>query len=95
MSDPSANFNSQGFAVVPKLIDSAAASLNGSVRLALGCVDAVPVVLSPSSTNPDAVRQAVRDASLDPPSDVHASSDYRRHLAEVLAVRAIERAQRS
>ena len=28
-------------------------------------------------------------AKLDPPSDVHASSDYRRHLAEVLAVRAV------
>ncbi|HET7647223.1 MAG TPA: xanthine dehydrogenase family protein subunit M [Gaiellaceae bacterium] len=89
-----------GFAAVTLGVEgtcivSAAASLNGSVRLALGCVDAVPVVLSPSSTDPDAVRQAVRDASLDPPSDVHASSDYRRHLAEVLAVRAIERAQRS
>jgi carbon-monoxide dehydrogenase medium subunit len=89
-----------GFAAVTLGVEgtcivSAAASLNGSARLALGCVDAVPVVLSPSSTDPDAVRQAVRDASLDPPSDVHASSDYRRHLAEVLAVRAIERAQRS
>jgi CO/xanthine dehydrogenase FAD-binding subunit len=28
-----------------------------------------------------------------PPSDVHASSDYRRHLAEVLAARAIRQAQ--
>jgi carbon-monoxide dehydrogenase medium subunit len=89
-----------GFAAVTLGVEgtcivSAAASLNGSARLALGCVDAVPVVLSPSSTEPDAVRQAVRDASLEPPSDVHASSDYRRHLAEVLAVRAIERAQRS
>src|SRR6266540_40501 len=28
-------------------------------------------------------------ATLDPPSDVHASADYRRHLAEVLAVRAV------
>jgi aerobic carbon-monoxide dehydrogenase medium subunit len=76
-------------------IVSAAASLNGSARIALGCVDAVPVVLTPASVDPDAVRQAVRDASLEPPSDVHASSEYRRHLAEVLAVRAIEHAQRS
>src|SRR5579885_2732172 len=59
-------------------IVSAAASLNGSARIALGCVDAVPVVLTPASTDAGAVRQAVRDASLDPPSDVHASSEYRR-----------------
>src|SRR6478672_4547659 len=56
-------------------IASAAASLNGSTRIALGCVDAVPVVLTPSSDDADAVKQAVRDANLDPPSDVHASSD--------------------
>jgi carbon-monoxide dehydrogenase medium subunit len=86
-----------GFAAVTLGVEgtcivSAAASLNGSVRIALGCVDAVPVVLTPSSTDADAVRQAVRDASLDTPSDVHASADYRRHLAEVLAVRALEQA---
>jgi carbon-monoxide dehydrogenase medium subunit len=74
-------------------IASAAASLNGSTRIALGCVDAVPVVLTPGSDDADAVKQAVRDASLEPPSDVHASSDYRRHLAEVLAVRAVEQAR--
>ena len=33
-------------------------------------------------------------ASLDPPSDVHASADYRRHLAEVAAVRAVRSAAR-
>jgi aerobic carbon-monoxide dehydrogenase medium subunit len=91
---------SDGFAAVTLGVEgtcivSAAASLNGSARLALGCVDAVPVVLTPSSLEADAVRQSVRDANLDPPSDVHASSEYRRHLAEVLAVRAIEQAQRS
>jgi carbon-monoxide dehydrogenase medium subunit len=74
-------------------IASAAASLNGSVRIALGCVDAVPVVLTPASDDADAVKQAVRDADLEPPSDVHASSDYRRHLAEVLAVRAVDQAR--
>ena len=89
-----------GFAAVTLGVEgtcivSAAASLNGSTRVALGCVDAVPVVLKPSSTDADAVRTAVRDASLDPPSDVHASSEYRRHLAEVLAVRALDQAQRS
>jgi aerobic carbon-monoxide dehydrogenase medium subunit len=39
-----------------------------------------------------AVRQAVQDAELDPPSDVHASADYRRHLAQVVAVRALREA---
>ena len=87
-----------GFAAVTLGVEgtcivSAAASLNGSVRIALGCVDAVPVVLTPSSDDADAVRQAVRDASMEPPSDVHASSEYRRHLAEVLAVRAVDQAR--
>ena len=58
----------------------------------LGCVDAVPVVVQPASADEDAVREAVRGAGLDPPSDVHASSEYRRHLAEVLAVRAARQA---
>jgi len=31
-------------------------------------------------------------ASLDPPSDVHGSADFRRHLAEVAAVRAVAQA---
>ena len=75
-------------------IASAAASLNGSVRIALGCVDAVPVVLTPASTDEDAVRASVREATIDPPSDVHASSEYRAHLAEVLAERAARQATR-
>jgi carbon-monoxide dehydrogenase medium subunit len=39
----------------------------------------------------DAVRAAVAGlgTSLDPPSDVHGSADFRRHLAEVSAVRAV------
>ena len=74
-------------------IASAAASVNGGVTIALGCVDAVPVVLHPGSADDDAVREAVRGANLDPPSDVHASSDYRKHLAEVLAVRAVNQAR--
>ena len=28
-------------------------------------------------------------SSLDPPSDVHGSADFRRHLAEISAVRAV------
>src|SRR5262249_39033314 len=74
-------------------IVSAAASLNGSLTVALGCVDAVPIVLEPGSADPDTVRKAVRDASFQPPSDVHASAAYRRHLAEVLAARAVGEAE--
>ena len=59
----------------------------------IGCVDSVPVLLNTESTEDDAVRSAVRGANLDPPSDVHASADYRRHLAEVVAVRAVAQAK--
>jgi aerobic carbon-monoxide dehydrogenase medium subunit len=89
---------SDGFASVAigkdgTCIVNAAASVNGTARVALGCVDATPVLLQPDSPEEDAVRQAVRGAGLDPPSDVHASADYRRHLAEVLAVRAVAQAR--
>jgi carbon-monoxide dehydrogenase medium subunit len=78
-------------------IVTAAASLNGGARIAIGCVDAVPVRARQmeerigsdySDTN---VRAAAKGlgATLDPPSDVHASADYRRQLAEVLAARAV------
>jgi carbon-monoxide dehydrogenase medium subunit len=87
-----------GFAAVTLGVDgtciaSAAASVNGGVTVALGCVDAIPVVLHPASTDEDAVRAAVQGANLDPPADVHATSDYRTHLAEVLAVRAVNQAR--
>jgi carbon-monoxide dehydrogenase medium subunit len=46
----------------------------------------------------DAVAEAVR-AAIDPPTDIHATSDYRRHLAGVLTTRALrlaaERARRA
>ena len=73
-------------------IANAAASINSSLRIALGCVDAVPIVVQPASPDEEAVREAVRGAGLDPPADVHASSEYRAHLAEVLAVRAARQA---
>src|ERR671935_2443624 len=87
-----------GFAAVPigkdgTCIVNAAASVNGTARVVIGCVDAVPILVQPSSTEPDTVREAVRGANLQPPADVHASADYRRHLAEVLAVRALAEAQ--
>ena len=88
-----------GFASVPigrdgTCIVNVAASLNGEARLAIGCVDAVPVLVRLDSTEEEAVREAVRGASLDPPADVHASAEYRRHLAEVLSVRAVAQARK-
>lgn len=89
---------SDGFASVAigrdgTCIVSAAASLDGDApRVAIGCVDATPILVRPESTDPEAVRSAVRAANLQPPSDVHASADYRRHLAEVLAERAVSQA---
>ena len=74
-------------------IANAAASLaDGSARVVLGCVDAVPVLLTPAGTDDDSIRQAVDAAGLDPPADVHASAEYRRHLAGVCAVRAVRQA---
>jgi carbon-monoxide dehydrogenase medium subunit len=73
-------------------IVNAAASANGEVRVVLGCVGAVPEVLRPGTSDPDAVRSAVREAQLNPPSDVHGSSEYRRALAEVVAARAATQA---
>jgi carbon-monoxide dehydrogenase medium subunit len=78
-------------------IVTVAASLNGGARVAIGCVDAVPVRARQmeekigSDYSDESVRAAADGlgATLDPPSDVHASADYRRHLAEVLAVRAL------
>src|SRR6266540_615944 len=89
---------SDGFASVPigkdgTCIVNAAASVNSGARVAIGCVDAVPVLLEVGSAEDDAIREAISGAKLDPPSDVHASADYRRHLAEVVAVRAVAQAR--
>lgn len=74
--------------------------VNGTItepRVAVGCVAAVPVratgmeaQLAGAAPTEASVRAAAQGlgASLDPPSDVHASAAYRRHLAEVIAVRA-------
>ena len=80
-------------------IVNAAATVSGdAARVAIGCVAASPMRaaameerLAGSEFSEDAVRAAARGlgSTLDPPSDVHGSADYRRHLAEVSAVRAV------
>lgn len=78
--------------------NAAATVSDEGVRIALGCVDAVPVRassmeerLAGGDFSEDAVQVAAEGlgASLDPPSDAHGSGDFRRHLAEVSAARAV------
>jgi carbon-monoxide dehydrogenase medium subunit len=80
------------------IVNAAATVAGDSARVAIGCVAASPVRatameerLAGGDYSEGAVRAAVEGlgASLDPPSDVHGSADYRRHLAEISAVRAV------
>ncbi|MGH3023587.1 MAG: FAD binding domain-containing protein [Gaiellaceae bacterium] len=74
------------------IVNAAATVERDEARVALGCVAATPVLLT-GAADEDAMREAVRGADLEPPSDVHGSADYRRHLAEVVAVRALAAAR--
>ena len=80
------------------VVNAAATVAGDSARIAIGCVAASPVratameqALAGSDFSDEAVQAAAKGlgASLDPPSDVHGSADFRRHLAEVSAVRAV------
>jgi carbon-monoxide dehydrogenase medium subunit len=80
------------------IVNVAASVGHGELRVALGCVSAVPErataveeTLRGAELTPEAVEAAVQGlgATIDPPSDVHASADYRRVLIEVSAARAI------
>jgi aerobic carbon-monoxide dehydrogenase medium subunit len=83
-------------------IVNAAATVSGdAARVTIGCVAASPMratameeQLSGGDFSEDSIRAAAEGlgASLDPPSDVHGSADFRRHLAEVSAVRAVRQA---
>jgi aerobic carbon-monoxide dehydrogenase medium subunit len=87
------------------IANAAASVAGGTWRVALGCVAAVPVratavesALSGVDVDETSVRAAVDGlgAGLDPPSDVHASADYRRSLAETSVLRAVlEAAERA
>ena len=80
------------------LVSAAATVGPAGTRIALGCVSGTPVratameeQLAAGDLSEATVRAAAAGlgATLDPPSDVHADADYRRHLAEVSAVRAV------
>jgi carbon-monoxide dehydrogenase medium subunit len=74
------------------IVNVAATVSGGTARVVIGCVAATPVVVTAAADETE-VRDAVRAAQLDPPSDVHASADYRRQLAEVLSARAVQEAR--
>ena len=80
------------------IANAAASVVDGLWRVALGCVAAVPVRartveerLGTGDVDEAAARAAVEGlgATLEPPSDVHASAEYRRSLAETSTVRAV------
>ena len=79
---------------------SAAVSLDGGPRIAIGCVDAVPHRARSVEAKLDgdlsleAARAAVAGLgeTLDPPGDVHAPAEYRQRVAEVVVARAIVQA---
>jgi carbon-monoxide dehydrogenase medium subunit len=80
------------------IVNAAATVTADGARIAIGCVAGVPARatqmeerLRDGDFSEDAVRAAAEGlgASLDPPSDVHGSADFRRHVAEVSAVRAV------
>jgi carbon-monoxide dehydrogenase medium subunit len=73
-------------------------SADGGLRIALGCVSAVPErakaveeTLRGRELTPETVTAAVQGLgkTIDPPSDVHASAAYRSALIEVCAVRSV------
>jgi len=83
------------------IVNAAATVSDDGARVVIGCVAASPVRatameerLAGGDYSETAVRAAAEGlaASLDPPSDVHGSADFRRHLAGVSAVRAVQQA---
>ncbi|WP_436972055.1 hypothetical protein [Nocardioides panacis] len=69
-----------------------------TVRVALVSMGDGPVLVDLSAAydgsalDPDAARVLVDD-TIDPEGDIHASADYRRHLAHVLVARAVREAR--
>jgi carbon-monoxide dehydrogenase medium subunit len=101
---PAAHGVGDGFAAVTIgkhgtcIVDVAASVSEEGVRIVVGCVAPTPVRatateerLSGGDLSEGSVRAAAQGlaATLDPPSDVHGSAEYRRALAETLAVRAV------
>jgi carbon-monoxide dehydrogenase medium subunit len=94
---PRAHDPSDGWAALrvgadgPGIVNAAATRVGDGVRIALGGVASRPVAVV-SGTDPAEIRSAINNAKLAPPGDVHASTDYKRHLAGVLGLRAAQQA---
>ena len=75
------------------VIDDARVVLTGVADTPHRCVAAESVLVG-SSPGPQSFEEAAREAvaDLDPPSDLHGTAAYRRHVARVLVVRSLERA---
>ena len=80
------------------IVDAAASVADDGARIAIGCVGPTPERatameerLSVGDLSESSVRAAAEGlgTTLDPPSDVHGTAEYRRSLAETLAVRAV------
>ena len=80
------------------IVNAAATVTGDAATIAIGCVAASPVRatameerLAGGDYSEASVQAAAQGlgASLDPPSDVHGSADFRRHIAEVSAARAV------
>jgi len=56
-------------------------------------VDLTPAVRGAGSGFDEAAVHDLLDAHIDPEDDIHATADYRRHLAHVLTLRALEEAR--
>jgi carbon-monoxide dehydrogenase medium subunit len=104
ISVPPATDAGDGFAAVTIgkqgtcIVDGAASVSGAGARVVIGCVGPTPVRatameerLAAGDFSEESVRAAASGlgATLDPPSDVHGSADYRRALAETLAARAV------
>jgi carbon-monoxide dehydrogenase medium subunit len=80
------------------IVNVATSISRGGLRIALGCVSAVPEraraveeALGDRELTSEIVTAAVQGLgrTIDPPSDVHASAEYRSALIEVCAVRSV------
>jgi carbon-monoxide dehydrogenase medium subunit len=104
ISVPPARDAGDGFAAVTIgkhgtcIVDAAASISDEGARVVIGCVAPTPVRatamegrLAAGDFSQGPVRAAAEGlgATLDQPSDVHGSADYRRALAETLAMRAV------
>lgn len=75
----------------PGIVNAAATRIGSRVRIGLGGVAGKPISVS-SEANEAAIEAAIEQAALTPPADVHGTTEYKRHLAGVLGLRAARQA---